>query len=268
MGLSHEARRRAIGNRHACSTSPATPLMVDGMMYLATPYSSVIALKPETGELIWTYKLAQSRFMGRIRHLLAGRQDHARLPLLRHRRWPPAFFERKDRSAHMPSLARTGFINLKAGMTDDPNQEGRYSMTSAASIYKNLIITGADLPESPAKGPSGDIRAWDVHTGKTGVAFPLHPARRARPVTKHGQTIPVRAAREPMSGASRRSTPNVAWSSCPSARLRPISTAAIVSATVSSATPWSFFTRIRASSPGISRRFITTSTTTIWNLRR
>ena len=46
-------------------TSPATPLVVNGMMYLATPYSSAIALKPETGELIWTYKLAQSRFLGR-----------------------------------------------------------------------------------------------------------------------------------------------------------------------------------------------------------
>ena len=45
--------------------SPATPLVIDGMMYLATPYSSVIALKPETGELIWTYKLAQSRFLDR-----------------------------------------------------------------------------------------------------------------------------------------------------------------------------------------------------------
>ena len=34
--------------------SPATPLVVDGIMYLATPYGSMIALKPETGELIWS----------------------------------------------------------------------------------------------------------------------------------------------------------------------------------------------------------------------
>jgi len=146
-------------------TSPATPLVVDGMMYLVTPYSSVIALKPETGELIWTYKLTQSRFLGRSATYWPGDQTtpasiffgtaDGRLISLNAKTGEPT-----------AQFGENGFLNLKAGMTDDPNKDGRYSMTSAASVYKNLIITGADLPESPAKGPSGDIRAWDVHTGK------------------------------------------------------------------------------------------------------
>lgn len=154
----------AAGGRRML-TSPATPLFVDGMMYLATPYSSVIALKPETGELIWTYKLAKSRFMGRSATYWPGDQTtpasiffgtaDGRLISLNAKTGEPT-----------AQFGENGFLNLKAGMTDDPNKDGRYSMTSAASIYKNLIITGADLPESPAKGPSGDIRAWDVHTGK------------------------------------------------------------------------------------------------------
>ena len=116
-------------------TSPATPLVADGMMYLATPYSSVIALKPETGELIWTYKLTQSRFMGRTATYWAGDKT------------TPAsiFFGTADgrlislnAKTGQPTaqFGENGAINLKTGMTDEPNQEGRYSMTSAASIYK------------------------------------------------------------------------------------------------------------------------------------
>jgi quinoprotein glucose dehydrogenase len=33
-------------------------------------------------------------------------------------------------------------------------------------VYKNVVITGAHVQESPSIGASGDTRAWDVHTGK------------------------------------------------------------------------------------------------------
>jgi quinoprotein glucose dehydrogenase len=58
MSPARDATRSAdpasSGSRRHRSTTQATPLVVNDMMYLATPYSSVIALKPETGELIWT----------------------------------------------------------------------------------------------------------------------------------------------------------------------------------------------------------------------
>ena len=146
-------------------TSPATPLIVDDMMYLATPYGSMIALKPETGKLIWSYKLEQSRILGRSvsywpgdkktpASIFFGTGDGRLISLNAKTGQPTAGF------------GENGAIDLKAGTTDPPNQDGRYDMTSAASIYKELIITGADVQEAPAKGPAGDIRAWDVHTGK------------------------------------------------------------------------------------------------------
>jgi quinoprotein glucose dehydrogenase len=33
-------------------------------------------------------------------------------------------------------------------------------------MYKHLIITGGRTQENPPQGPAGDVRAWDVHTGK------------------------------------------------------------------------------------------------------
>jgi glucose dehydrogenase len=153
------------GNGRRPSTSQATPLVVGGMMYLVTPYSSVIALKPESGELIWTHKVESSRLLGRsLSHWPGDKITPASL-----------FFATGD--SHLmslnaktgqptPGFGENGSINLKAGMTESPNQDGRYHMPSAGSIYKNLIITGAAVQEEPSKGPSGDVRAWEVHTGK------------------------------------------------------------------------------------------------------
>src|SRR5215471_8930164 len=36
--------------------SQATPLMVDGALYLSSPYGRVVALEPETGKEIWRYE--------------------------------------------------------------------------------------------------------------------------------------------------------------------------------------------------------------------
>ena len=145
--------------------SQATPLVVNDMMYLATPYGSAIALQPETGELIWTYKLGRSRLVGRTVSYWPGDKTT-----------PASIFFGTADGRLMSLNAKTGrpttrfgengSINLKAGTTEDPNRDGRYHMASAASIYKNLIITGAAVQEDPSTGPSGDIRAWDVHSGK------------------------------------------------------------------------------------------------------
>jgi quinoprotein glucose dehydrogenase len=43
---------------------------------------------------------------------------------------------------------------------------GALGLTSPPSIYRDLVITGALVPEGVSRGPSGDIRAWDVRTGK------------------------------------------------------------------------------------------------------
>jgi glucose dehydrogenase len=56
-------------------------------------------------------------------------------------------------------------VDLKAD-ADNGFPHSQYDMSSTPTIYKNLVITGAAVQESPASGASGDIRAWDVHTGK------------------------------------------------------------------------------------------------------
>src|ERR1700722_2916119 len=42
-------------------SSEATPIVIKGVMYLPTPYGTIVALDPETGKELWTYKLDTGR---------------------------------------------------------------------------------------------------------------------------------------------------------------------------------------------------------------
>jgi glucose dehydrogenase len=65
----------------------------------------------------------------------------------------------------MESFGDKGVVDLKQGVTNGyPN--ARYDMTSPPEIYKDLVITGAQVQETPELGAAGDTRAWDIHTGK------------------------------------------------------------------------------------------------------
>ena len=47
----------------------------------------------------------------------------------------------------------------------------RNAMTSPPTVYKNLVITGGTTQENPPKGPAGDVRAWNMQTGKLARTF-------------------------------------------------------------------------------------------------
>ena len=89
-------------------------------------------------------------------------------------------------------------MNENLTATGQQSEEGRYNMTSAPSIYKNLVITGSDVQESPAKGPSGDVRAWDLHTGK--MVWRFHSI--ARPGEPGHETWPAGDGWKGRSGAN------------------------------------------------------------------
>ncbi len=73
-----------------------------------------------------------------------------------------------------PGFGNEGKINLRVGVADK-FPRARYGPSSPPAIYKNLVFTGAQLQEEPADGPSGDIRAWDIHSGKLVWTFHTIP---------------------------------------------------------------------------------------------
>src|ERR1043166_8768370 len=163
----------------------ATPLVVGGVMYLSTPSSRVIALDAETGRGLWKYDPQQGRPVrgfnshrgvaywegrapggrGRDRRILYGTVD-GRLIALDAATGKPC-----------PDFGDGGAVDLRVGMNapswDDPTWGAR--VTSPPVVFKDLVIVGWGLPESPAKGPSGDVRAYNVRTGRLAWTFHTVP---------------------------------------------------------------------------------------------
>ena len=166
-------------DRHNIAPFESTPIVIDGVLYFSTPSNRVIALDAETGQEVWQFDPQagrtgprqffqhrgvaywQSKTGGEGR-ILYGTFD-ARLIALDAKTGKPCHEFGKD-----------GTVDLRAGIAEAyPRAE--YSVTSPPAIYQDLVITGAAVPEYPAKGPSGDVRAFDVRSGKLVWTFHTIP---------------------------------------------------------------------------------------------
>jgi quinoprotein glucose dehydrogenase len=153
-------RARGGGGR----ISEASPLMIGGVMYLTTGYGRVVALEPETGKPIWTYEVKDGAPAERGLEYWPG---DAQSP-------PELFFGTSTgklialntkTGKPVPGFGNEGVVDMKPGALNGLTNS-MFGLSSPPIIYKNLVITGAHVQESPSIGASGDTRAWDVHTGK------------------------------------------------------------------------------------------------------
>ncbi len=143
----------------------ATPLMVHGVLYFTTPSGRVIALDAERGTERWTYDprvdargAPRQRGVaywesatGGDRRVLAGTEDGRLIAL--------------DAGSGHPvtGFGRGGTVRIRDTAGAFAGQD--YALRSPPAIYKDLAIVGASVPEWPSRGPSGDVRAFDVRTG-------------------------------------------------------------------------------------------------------
>jgi quinoprotein glucose dehydrogenase len=146
------------------SASEATPLVVNGTMYLATPYFRVVALDSSTGKEIWAFQLPSANPSTRGVEYWPG---DARTPA-------QIVFGSTDGKLYSLD-AKTGKPNEAfgdKGIVDLNTPEvlrglpGRDGLSSPPIVYKNLVITGGTTQENPPRGPAGDVRAWSMHDGK------------------------------------------------------------------------------------------------------
>jgi quinoprotein glucose dehydrogenase len=187
----------------------ATPILVDGKLFLSTPYDHVIALNPETGAKLWEFdpqlelpygaSEVTSRGVsawhdtspkaGRVcgLRIFIGTLD-ARLIAL-------------DGATGKPcsDFGSDGEVDLTASVKlRDP---GDYQVTSAPAIIKDLVITGSSIGDNRAVTlERGIVRAFDVRTGKLRWSWdPIPWAMNTSPRTGAGNawsTISVDAERD------------------------------------------------------------------------
>ena len=148
-----------------------SPIEVEGVLYGITPTQKIIALDAATGKLFWKFDSGIEGTQpdrglaywtdGKEKRILAGVMN---------------FVYALDAVTGVPiaSFGKQGRIDLREGLGREPASEQSISMTSPGVVYKDLLIVGGRNPETlPA--PPGDIRAFDVRTGKLRWAFHTIP---------------------------------------------------------------------------------------------
>ena len=154
------------------------PLIIGGTLYAFTPSLKVIALDAATGKRLWTFNpglgangsgglgFAQpSRGLaywtdGKDSRLFAGIVNYV-------------FCLDPHSGQAIGTFAEYGRLDLRKGLRE-PSDQQSIALTSPAIVFKDMIIVGGREPEThPA--PPGDIRAFDVHTGKLRWIFHTIP---------------------------------------------------------------------------------------------
>ncbi|HLX45225.1 MAG TPA: PQQ-binding-like beta-propeller repeat protein [Bryobacteraceae bacterium] len=146
------------------------PIVVAGVMYGVTPTHKIIALDAATGKLLWRF---DSGIAGRgpNRSVVYWSAGDDRRIFAAVQSFLYALDARTGKP--IPGFGQDGRIDLREGLGRDPAKQS-VVLTSPGIIYKDLLILGGRLPEAlPA--PPGNIRAYDVRTGKLRWTFNTIP---------------------------------------------------------------------------------------------
>jgi quinoprotein glucose dehydrogenase len=146
------------------------PIIVHGVLYGITPTHKAVALNAATGKLMWTFD-SGIRGRGPNRSVMwwSSRGEHRLFVAVQ------SFIYALDPTTGrpIPSFGAEGRIDLREDLGRDSTKQS-YVLTSPGIVYRDLLIVGGRLPEAlPA--PPGDVRAYDVRTGKLRWSFHTIP---------------------------------------------------------------------------------------------
>ena len=158
-----------VRGRPAASTT--TPLMVNNTIYLGTPYGRIVALDATTGQQVWAYQLPGSdqppfRGLG----YWPGDKGHAPRIVFGSTQGRMIALDART-GAPAKGFGSDGVVDTKTPEIMNGLPNAYYGYSSPPVIYGNLAIIGSRVQEAPSKGASGDVRAWDVVTGKLAWTF-------------------------------------------------------------------------------------------------
>lgn len=160
-----------------------TPIYVGGVLYVGTPLGRVIALDPVTGQQKWAYDSHVPRDRG------YGDYSHRGVSA-----WPYGAKQARrifiatidarlialDASTGEPcqNFGDNGMVDLRKGLRIAPHGFADYEETSPPAIIGNSVVVGSGIQDNGWRSePSGEIRAFDVLTGKLKWSWDPIPQR-------------------------------------------------------------------------------------------
>jgi quinoprotein glucose dehydrogenase len=162
------------GDAFPDSEMECNPIVAHGTLFVTTPKLRLLALDAASGRLRWSFDPNQGEKVSskrRNRGVTYWEEGNDRRIFIVARQFLYAI----DATTGKPiaSFGDSGRVDLREGLGRNPEEQS-ISATSPGVVYKDLLILGSivseDLPASP-----GDVRAFDVRTGKIRWAFHTIP---------------------------------------------------------------------------------------------
>ncbi|HUQ67708.1 MAG TPA: PQQ-binding-like beta-propeller repeat protein [Flavitalea sp.] len=160
-----------IGN----SSIECNPLIIDGILYGASPRQKTFALDARTGKQLWLFDPyagdTVSSGVSRGLTYYENGNDKRIYVCARHK----IFSLDAKTGKQFTNFGDSGFVDLRKGLRND-EEIASYSIenTSPGVIYNDMIIVGSSMGETYTDMP-GNIRAYDVHSGKLKWVFNTIP---------------------------------------------------------------------------------------------
>ena len=163
-------------------SNKGTPLLIDGVLYFASPYNILSAIDPSTGEELWAFDPEVWRhwqgFRGTLRGIAYWEEgDKKRIVF-------PTSTDRLysidiETGKPDPAFGTDGFVDLGKGLRRRFDRD-RYCVTSAPIICDGVVVVGAGILDWHDRPPvkystPGDVRGFDVHTGEQLWVFQTVP---------------------------------------------------------------------------------------------
>lgn len=159
----------------------ATPILIDGTLYLSTPFNQVIALDPGSGAERWRfdpqvdrshdYSEVSSRGVAAWVDAKATDAKAATATPCKLRVFEGTIDARLislDGKTGRPceNFGQAGQVELTHGVVYGPEFRGYYQVTSAPTVVGDLVITGSSIADNMAVDmPRGVVRGYDARTG-------------------------------------------------------------------------------------------------------
>jgi quinoprotein glucose dehydrogenase len=163
------------GDAFKGSEMQCQPVVAHGVLYASSPKLRVFALDAATGAPRWSFDPFEgtktSRWT-RIRGLMYWERGDERRIYFGAQHWLYAL----DATTGKPiaSFGENGRVDLRLGFEGREPGSVSIRVNTPGVFYEDLLILGSVVPEGLPSAP-GDIRAFDVHTGRQRWSFHTIP---------------------------------------------------------------------------------------------